>query len=99
MKTGIGMPTVVRRASKQVSAPLEGETAILQVEDGVYYGLDEIGTLVWNMIEKPCAVASIRDAILRAYDVGAEQCEADLLNLLQELERRELIEVVDAQSP
>lgn len=88
--------TLVRAASNQVSTDLAGESVILNVESGMYYGLDEVGALVWATIQAPARVADVRDALLAAYDVDPAACEKDVLDLLAELHGAGLIEVLDA---
>ncbi len=80
----------------QVSSDLKGEVAILDLKAGVYYGLDDVGARIWNLIQEPKAVSEIRDTLLQEYDVEADRCERDLLALLQRLADEGLVEVEDA---
>ncbi len=80
----------------QVSSDLMGEVAILDLKAGVYYGLDDVGARIWNLIQEPKAVSEIRDTLLQEYDVEADRCERDLLALLQRLADEGLVEVEDA---
>ena len=81
-------------ASKdQVSSDLGGEAVILNLKSGVYYSLNEVGVSIWNLIQQPKTVDEIRNAILAEYEVEPEQCDHDLLKLLQELVTVGLIEV------
>jgi hypothetical protein len=79
----------------QVSCDLAGETAILGLKAGVYYGLDPVGSRIWNLIQKPIAVADIHKVLLDEYDVDSDRCERDLHGLLQKMVDEGLIEVVD----
>lgn len=80
----------------QVSSDLMGEVAILDLKAGVYYGLDDVGARIWNLIQEPKAVSEIRDTLLQEYDIEADRCERDLLALLQRLADEGLVEVEDA---
>ena len=83
-------------ASKdQVSSDLGGEVAILDLKAGVYYGLDEVGARIWQLIQEPMAVGAIRDSLVEEYDVEPVRCEQDVLALLQRLVDKGLIEIVD----
>jgi hypothetical protein len=93
MKSTMPHPTAVVATPEQVSTVLDDETVILQLEDGVYYGLDSVGTSVWHLLQEPRLVAEIRDRIVEEYDVDAERCERDLLALLRDLAQRRLIDV------
>ena len=77
----------------QVSCDLSGESAILNLKAGVYYGLNEVGTSVWKLIQEPKRVSEIREAILEEYEVEPDRCEADIMTLLQDLLDNGLIEV------
>jgi hypothetical protein len=80
---------------EQVSADLGGEVVILNMKNGVYYGLNPVGARIWSLIQDPTTVKVLRDAIFNEYDVEADRCERDLLVLLQDLASNELIEVKD----
>jgi hypothetical protein len=82
----------------QISSQLGEETVILHVEDGVYYGLDPVGTSVWRLLQEPRAVAEIRDLIVEEYEVDPERCERDLDALLRDLAERRLIEVSEPEA-
>ncbi len=75
-----------------------GETAILNLQTGTYYGLDEVGSRIWSLIQEPVSASEIRDAILREYDVEPDRCERDLLNLLNEMAIEGLVEVVQGEA-
>jgi hypothetical protein len=77
----------------QVSCDLQGEVAILNMKNGIYYGLDPVGAHVWKLIQTSRPIRDIRDSILAEYDVDAQRCEHDLLNLLRDLRDQGLIEV------
>ena len=85
--------TIVVAAKDQVSCDLAGEAAILNLKNGVYYGLNPVGARIWNLIQRPKAVSEIRDALLKEFDVAPEHCERDLLELLEDLARQGLIAV------
>jgi hypothetical protein len=55
--------------------------------------LNPVGAFIWSNIQEPKKVEEIRDLILEEFDVGREECEADLIELLQELLNNGLIEV------
>lgn len=76
-----------------VSCDLAGEAAVLNLNNGIYYGLNPLGTRVWNLVQESKKVDQIRDILLEEYEVDPARCESDLLKLLGELADRGLIEV------
>ena len=95
MKNKIMGRSVIVVAKEQVSCDFAGEAAILNLKNGVYYGLDPVGARIWNLIQKPTTVNRVRDALLKEYSVEPDLCERDLLALLQKLTAEGLIEVKD----
>jgi hypothetical protein len=77
----------------QVSCDLAGEAAILNLKNGVYYGLDKVGARIWSLVQEPKTFAELRDAMLAEYEVEPAQLESDLRALLHQLAEQELITV------
>jgi len=80
-------------AQDLVSADLEREAVILNLKDGVYYGLDPMGARIWNLIQQPRSVTEIIETLLEEYEVDPQRLSNDLLGLLKEMAARGLIEV------
>ena len=89
----LSVETVVRAARTQVACSLGDEVMILNLEDGVYYGLDAVGARVWELLQAPRTVAQIRDVLVSEFEVEADRCELDLFGLLRELHGVRLVEV------
>lgn len=79
----------------QVSCDLGSESAILNLKDGTYYGLNPMGSFIWNLIKEPKELGEIRDLILKEYDVEPEICERDIQKFLNDLSAQGLIEYRD----
>ena len=93
MDTRLSVHSVVAATTDQVSCPLDDESAILNLKNSVYYGMNAVGTRVWNLLQKPRSVRELRDALVAEYDVEPERCEQDLLDLLEKMRLEGLIEV------
>lgn len=89
----ISKRSVVTAAKEQVSCDLAGEAVILNLESGVYFGLNKLGARVWSLIQEPTTVQKVHEVLLDEYDVEPERCERDLLALLQKLLEAGLLEV------
>ena len=92
------MPEITRSstvvASKdQVSCEVQGEAAILQMKAGIYYSLDRVGARVWERIQQPTRVSDLCRLVVAEYEVEAERCERDIMELLEQLSTAGLIEV------
>lgn len=95
MTQNISDRSVVVAAKDQVSCDLAGEAAILNIKNGVYYGLDPVGARIWTLMQEPREVLEIQNTITGEYDVTPDQCARDLMALLEKLLAEGLIEVKD----
>ncbi len=98
MNKNIAGDSTVAAAEDQVSCDLDGESAILNLSNGVYYGLDALGARIWELIQEPRTVNEVRDAIVSEYEVEPDRCERDLVELLGQLNDNGLIQVRNAQT-
>lgn len=64
---------------------LDGEAVILDLNAGTYFGLNEVGTRVWQLIAEKGTLKTVFDALCAEYDVAPETLERDLLALVSSL--------------
>jgi hypothetical protein len=94
MKSHISNTSSVVAANDRIWCEMAGEAVILNLDSGVYYGLNAVGAQIWKLIQEPKMVSDLVSSLLGTYDVAAERCESDLFALLQDLAANELI-VID----
>jgi hypothetical protein len=81
----VSLDAVFRRAP-HVSAAREGErTVLLDPAAGEYFGLDEVATRVWELLDGATPASGIVGALEAEYDAPRAQLEADTLALLGKL--------------
>jgi len=83
----------VARSADQVSCDLRGETAVLQLSSGVYFGLDAVGTRIWELLATPMSLVQLIDTITTEYAVEAERSEQDIVALLDDLDAHGLVTI------
>lgn len=79
--------------SEVLSTELGNEVVLLNLRDGVYYGLDDVGARIWALLRQPVSVRMICDAILAEYEIDADRCERDVRAVVADLARCGLISV------
>jgi hypothetical protein len=72
---------------------LDGEAVILQLEAGMYFGLDPVGTRLWQLIEAHGQLRPVLEAALQEFDVPPDVLEQDLIELVSRLSEKELVVV------
>jgi hypothetical protein len=93
LDSALSLYSVVVAAKEQVSCSLGEESAILNMKNSVYYGMESVGARIWNLLRQPRTVREIRDAMLEEYNVEPERCERDLLEFLRKMKAEGLIDV------
>jgi Coenzyme PQQ synthesis protein D (PqqD) len=77
---------------------LGGEAVVLDLESGCYYGLDEVGTRIWNLLGSHGDMGRIEAALLAEYDVDREQLAGDLTEFVRSLAEQGLLAVQDEKT-
>lgn len=82
-------------SAQQISTTIADETVILDHAKGIYYGLDEVGTLIWDYLGKTAAsVDELVAQVKENYEVETKTCQTDVEELLNELMKEKLVEIV-----
>ena len=83
--------------SEDVIAQQVGEEMVLlDLEAGVYYGLDPVGRRIWELLTEHRRLRVVFETVVEEYDVTPEVLQQDLLQLVQELQAKGLTQVVGA---
>ena len=67
------------------------ETVILHLGNDTYYGLDPVGTVIWEGLKQGQDLGAIRDDILARFDATAAQVEADMGRFLADLLAQDIL--------
>lgn len=69
------------------------EIVLLDLDSGTYFGLDSVGSRVWELVTGTATIGEAIDAMLDEYEVERETLERDVLQLVAELEGKGLISI------
>lgn len=83
--------TTFKIADNVLFQEVDGEAVLLSLDEGCYYGLDELGTRIWKLIGQELNEEQVAAAIVEEYDVDPEQARRDLDAFLGDLEQSGLI--------
>ncbi|MBI4410085.1 MAG: PqqD family protein [Gemmatimonadetes bacterium] len=84
---------VVHRAAHVAAAHHGARTILLDARRGRYYGLDEVGGRIWELLEPGASLARVVDTLEQEYDAPRAVLAADTAALLARLWRRGLVGV------
>src|SRR5262245_43041359 len=70
---------------------LEDGAVLLDLESGVYFGLDEVGTRVWTLLAEHKTAEAVCHAMLAEFDVDPAVLADDVRRLVGELQQNGLL--------
>jgi hypothetical protein len=83
--------TVISRSPSVLTADVDGEVVMMSIEQGRYFGLDDIGSDIWQRIEPPCSFAVLIDRLAADYDADRATIAADVQTLLGRMAAQDVV--------
>jgi len=83
-------------SAEVISQEVSGETVLLDLESENYFGLDEVGTRIWQLIKETGDLQAIYNTLLDEYEVEEQRLQTDLEALLGEIAGLGLITLKEA---
>lgn len=77
--------TILIRNEQAIESRLGEETVILHLGSGIYFGLDPVGTRIWELLAEGATPAAIRARMQDEFDVAPEVLRADIGVFLESL--------------
>jgi hypothetical protein len=77
---------------------VSGEGVLLDLASGLYFGLDETSTRLWQLLQRHGWLSRVFDDMLAEFDVEPDRLRGDLLAFVDELRRRNLV-TIDNREP
>lgn len=64
---------------------VDGQTVMLSIDRGEYFGLGGVGGRVWEVLAEPVTADEICERLISEFDVDPGVCRADLAAFLSDL--------------
>lgn len=82
---------LVRNDAELLTTVVDGEMIGMSVEQGACYGLNGIGTRIWDLLAEPQSVDSLVAQLIAEYEVEAEECRDSVLGFIEQLRAEGLV--------
>ena len=73
------------------TADLGGESVLLDPVSGRYFGLNEVGTRIFELLSEPRSVSELVDILVQEYEVSPARLKADVEQFVGEMMSRGLV--------
>lgn len=84
-RTSLAPNDVVVRNREILESEVDGDVIALDIPQGECYGFNAVASSVWRLLQQETSAARICGALASEFEVGREECEAEVLRLLNEL--------------
>jgi ornithine carbamoyltransferase len=74
---------------------VDGEMVLLDMESENYFGLDGVGTDIWQAMQENETLQEVFETLLSQYDVEEDVLKRDLIAFVKRLEENGLVKVED----
>jgi len=80
-----------KRTAQVIAQKASNDWLLLNMEDGNYFSLNDIGGRIWELCDGNHSVSQLAMTLATEYDAPTEVLETDILELLEGLQSRKLI--------
>lgn len=93
----ISSKALIERTNDIVSSEIDGETVMMSIEQGKYYGMDSIGSRIWELIEKPILLSDLCNTLTSEFQVNEATCSEDVTSFIEQLMNEKLVKITPEQ--
>ena len=86
------LPLQVKPSEDVVWRNLQGESVLLDLKSGVYFGLDAVGTRIWTLLQDHSDLQAVLQELLAEYEVSEETCARELMDLVSAMAEKGLVQ-------
>jgi hypothetical protein len=91
LSSAISDATEISRSPSVLTAEVDGEIVMMSIEQGRYFGLDDIGSDIWKRLEAPCSFAALIDRLAADYAADRATIAADVRALLEQMAAEDVV--------
>ena len=73
---------------------LSGQAVLLNLASGIYFGLNDVGTRLWELLSQNDSLESAEKALQQEFEVPADVLRSDIEQLLQQMQSKGLLQVI-----
>lgn len=70
---------------------LAGETVLMDKQTGDYFGINKVGSTIWDLLQAPSTADALVSQLLDRYEVDAATCNTEVKQFLALLESKKML--------
>lgn len=84
-----------RRDPDLIATDMDGDTVMMSIERGEYYGIGGVGSRCWELLAEPMSIDALVKTICTEFEVDEATCQEDMQAFVDELLRLCLVQRID----
>lgn len=68
-----------------IGSPIDDEMVMMDVDKGSYFGLNSMGSEIWNLIEEPMTIQQLVNTLTDEYEISQNECETEITKFIEAL--------------
>jgi hypothetical protein len=93
-----GMGKKYKAVAEHLSCELNGESVILNMKNGKYYGVNTVGSSIWAAIQIPVSFEEVHSALMSEYEVDEATCSQAVRSFLEKMAKEDLVDILDEKN-
>jgi hypothetical protein len=81
----INESTIITRNLDIITANIDDETVMMNIDSGEYHGLNNTASQIWDLLEQPLTFAELIELLLNTYELKREHCLQDTQLFLHQM--------------
>jgi hypothetical protein len=91
----LDLTAIVCASPNEVSSRVGEEAAVLDLDAGLYYGLDPVGARIFELLQSPTRLGDVVSILVDEYEIDEDSAGRDLLAFVGDLYDRRLVVLAD----
>ena len=91
--TSTSLDAALRIPDEVIFRELDGEAVVLNLDTGIYFGLDAVGTRIWRLLEEHKTLRLVLDTLVDEYEAPPDRLQRELLAFVERLTGKGLITI------
>lgn len=97
MMTKLNLQSKLKQNTSIFANQIDNEMVMLNVDLGKYFGMNEVASDIWKILEQKTSVEMLYQQLATEYDISVQKCQEDVEPFLHQLISNGLIEIVETQ--
>lgn len=84
------MPTLnldsrIVRNPDLIATEMDGETVMMSIERGEYFGLNRVGSRIWELLATPMTIQQLCEQLQQEFEIDAGRCRTEVLDFADDM--------------